>query len=77
MSKLKTPSLKEKVAVYEAFFHRVNFHRNLTMNEKAIIKLLEIADAWSWAHRSGNGEYSEAEKQQHINSAFEKMKTLP
>lgn len=77
MSKPKKPTLKEKVEVYEHFLHRINFHRTITMNEKAIFKLLELADSWSWAHRAGNGEGGEKEQEERINRAFDNLRWLP
>jgi hypothetical protein len=77
MSKPKKPTLKEKVEIYEAFLHRINFHRSITLNEKAIFKLLELADNWSWAHRAGNGEGGEKEQDERVNHAFEKLRVLP
>lgn len=74
MSKPKKPSLKEKVAVYEHFLHRINFHRTITMNEKAIFKLLSMADDWSTAH---GGEFSSKEQEERINRAFENLRALP
>jgi hypothetical protein len=74
---MKKPTLKEKVEVYENFLHRINFHRSLTMNEKAICELLELADAWSYAHRQGNGEGGEKEMNERVNFEFNKFRTLP
>lgn len=77
MSKTKKPTLKEKVEVYESFLHRINFHRSITMNEKAITKLLDLADAWSHAHQLISSEGGLKEQEERVNGAFDKLRSLP
>lgn len=74
---MKKPSLREKIEVYEAFFHRLNFHRSITLNEKAVEKMLELTDAWSCAHQSRNTKDSEKKTTEAVNLAFDKLRTLP
>lgn len=66
----KTPTLKEKIKVYEQLLHDIQFHREVTMNHDAVVKLLDKIGAWSYSHRIGNGEHSEKDQQSIINHAF-------
>lgn len=65
----KTPKLKEKVAMYERFLHALNMGVTCVNNDM-VRELVHNADRWSYAHRRGNGELSDREQQQLINSAF-------
>lgn len=51
---LKT--LRRKVEIYESLMHEVQLFRSVTMDEPALIHLLDCISEWSYAHRSGNGE---------------------
>lgn len=66
----KKPTQKEKIAVYEKLLHDIQFHRSVTMNQAAVVALLSKIDAWSYSHRAGNGELSEAQQQENISKAF-------
>jgi hypothetical protein len=68
--KPKKPTLREKVQVYEALLHNIQMHREVTMNSVEVIKLLDKIGNWSYAHRQGNGEPTEAEQQRMVNRAF-------
>jgi len=65
----KTPTLKEKVEMYEYFLHKINMFI-ISCNNNGIAELVENADIWSYAHRVGNGELSDKQQQQAINRAF-------
>lgn len=69
----KKPTQKEKIAVYERLLHDIQFHREVTMNNKAIVELLDKIGAWSYSHRRGNGQHSDAEQQAIVNVAFWKL----
>lgn len=71
----KTPTLKQKVAQYEEFLHKINT-MIICGDNKGLQKLIDNADSWSYAHRVGNGEYSEKEQQQIINKNFWKLTEL-
>lgn len=73
-SKPKHPTLKEKVAVYEQLLHDLHFHSSVTMRHDLVMDLLKKISSWSFAHRAGNGEYSEKEQQQAIDAAFWRLK---
>jgi len=63
---------KEKIYQYERFLNLINLAQT-TMNQKMMQKLIQNADNWSYAHRMGNGELSQAEIQENIDHAFDKL----
>lgn len=69
----KTPLMKEKIAMYERLLHDIQFHREVTMNEAAVKDLLNKIGNWSYAHRRGNGGYTEKEQQAIVDEAFWKL----
>ena len=73
---MKTPTLKQKVAMYETFLHKINMFI-ISPNNDGIRELVENADNWSYAHRVGNGEISDRKQQQLINNAFWKLCDTP
>jgi hypothetical protein len=73
---MKKPTLKQKVAQYEAFLHKINM-ACICMDNLAIQELVQNADAWSYAHRQGNGELSDKEQQDLINAKFMKLLDTP
>jgi hypothetical protein len=68
----KTPTLKEKVKMYEDFLHKINLFVT-TVNNDGIRELVQNADTWSYMHRVGNGEFSDGKQQSLINQAFWKL----
>jgi hypothetical protein len=62
-------SLEKRVEVYEAVLHRLQLCQ-VSGNEIAMQKLLERIWNWSYAHRSGNGELTDEEQQERIDTAF-------
>ena len=73
---MKTPTLKEKVKMYESYLHKINMFI-ISGNTKGISELVRNADIWSYAHRVGNGEFSERKQQKAINNAFHKLLDTP
>jgi hypothetical protein len=73
---MKTPTLKEKVAQYESYLHKINSFI-ISCNNDGIAELVRNADVWSYAHRVGNGELSDRQQQQAINNAFCKLLDTP
>jgi len=69
----KHPTQKERIAQYEQLLHNIQFHAEVTMRPEVVRDLIGRICSWSYAHRSGNGEYSEEEKQQQIDYAFWKL----
>lgn len=70
---VKRPTQKEKIAVYEQLLHDIQFHRDVTLNDRAVSDLLEKIGNWSYSHRRGNGEYNEREQQAIVDAAFWKL----
>jgi len=73
---MKTPNLKEKVAQYESYLHKINMFI-VSCNNDGIAELVRNADNWSYSHRCGNGELSDKQQQQAINNAFCKLLDTP
>lgn len=73
--KAKTPTLKEKVAMYERFLNALNIGVTCVNNDM-VRELVMNADAWSYAHRRGEF-YTDKERQEIINSAFWKLCDTP
>lgn len=65
--------LEEKVLIHEQVLHDIYFASTLAMNPQRVQDIIHNIGAWSWAHRSGNGEYTEEEQQALINKAFRKL----
>ena len=74
--KNKTPTLKQKVQMYEDFLHRINTFV-ITGNNQGISELIQNADDWSYSHRVGNGENSDKLQQKIINKSFWKLCDTP
>jgi len=66
---MKKPTQRDKIVMYEAFLHKISLLVTVCDNE-GIKKLVQNADRWSYAHRIGNGEYSDIEQQKIIDAAF-------
>ena len=62
--------------MYEAFLHKISMACTC-MDNLAIQELVQNADAWSYAHRQGNGMLSDKEQQELINSKFLKLYDTP
>jgi len=73
---MKTPTLKQKVEMYENFLHKINSFV-VSCNNEGIKELVQNADNWSYSHRIGNGELSDKKQQQTINNAFWKLLDTP
>lgn len=73
---MKTPTQKQKIEMYEKFLHAIQMYEVCGRND-LISFLLTNACAWSFAHRSGNGELSETKQQELINKKFYKLLDVP
>lgn len=69
---MKKPTLKQKVQMYEDFLHLLDL-MSWCGDPETMSKLIRNASAWSYAHRVGNGEYSEKEQQKIIDQNFWKL----
>ena len=73
---MKSPTNKEKVAIYEEFLHKINMFVICCDND-GVAELVQNADHWSYMHRVGNGELSDKKHQELINNAFWKLCDTP
>lgn len=62
--------MHEKIKVYEALLHDMYFHSTVAMRHDLVMKNLDRIGRWSYAHRQGNGELTEAQQQEMIDHAF-------
>ena len=70
-----TPTLKQKVEMYENFLHKINCFI-VSCNNDGIKELVENADNWSYAHRSGEF-LTDKQRQKMINDMFQKLCDTP
>jgi hypothetical protein len=68
--------LRKENEVFHQVFHHINLHASITMNTEKMQEIIGAICNWSYAHRVGNGEYSEEEQQALIDRNFEKIKKL-
>lgn len=68
--KIKKPTQKEKIKMYEEVLHDLHFASSVVMNHQQVMDILQKISSWSYAHRVGNGEHSEAQQQKIVNKAF-------
>jgi len=61
-------SIEQKVALYERVFHRISM-LNTAMNADGMREMIRRIDAWSYAHRCGNGELSDEEQSALVEDA--------
>ena len=73
---MKTPTKDEKIAMYERYLHALSIMCTCVDNF-GVKELVTNADIWSYAHRISNGELSDEEQQQAIDSAFWKLLDTP
>lgn len=66
----RTPTMKEELRAWRDLAHELHMHRCITMNEPEVIKILDRMQAWSSAHSDGNGEWSDNQIENNINTAF-------
>lgn len=69
---MKKPTQHDKIVMYEAFLHKISLMVTACDNE-GIRQLVTNADRFSYAHRVGNGEYTDKEQQKIIAAAFWKL----
>lgn len=72
MKKIKTPSQKEKVEMYEGLLHDLQMVCEVTMNEEHARTLLVNICKWSYSHRAG--EITDDERDSRINELFWKLR---
>jgi uncharacterized protein (UPF0305 family) len=72
---MKTPTLKQKVEMYENFLHKINMFV-ISCNNEGIKELVVNADNWSYAHRSGEF-LTDKQRQRMINDMFQRLCDTP
>ena len=72
---MKTPTLKQKVEMYENFLHKINIFI-ISGNNDGIKELVNNADNWSYAHRSGEF-LTDKQRRKIINDMFQKLCDTP
>ena len=65
--------LREKVQVYEQLLHKIQMNASVVMDHEVVGDLIRNICDWSYSHRKGNGEYSEAEQDAIIRRAFDRL----
>lgn len=63
---------KERLKAYGNLFHTMQL-AEVCGNHKKIADGLDLIFKWSYAHRAGNGEPSDYEQQQMIDSVTKRM----
>lgn len=66
---------KQRKETYESFLHKVALVAQVH-NQVKIIEAIDIIQRWSYAHRVGNGEYSDYEQQKIVDNVIEKMRAF-
>lgn len=65
--------LREKVQVYELMMHKIQMNAAVIMDHEVVGDFINNICRWSYAHRQGNGELSEAEQDNLIRQAFDRL----
>lgn len=71
----RKPTLREEQKVFHRIMHIANM-MSTCGNSDHFKKIVHEMDMWSYAHRVGNGEPTEAEQQKIVNRAFWKLKDI-
>lgn len=64
------PTTRDKIKTYEGLLHDIQMYAEVVLNGEAVKKLIHNICSWSYAHRAGNGEFSEDEQERMITKAF-------
>ena len=73
---MKKPTLKQKVEMYEKFLHDIQMY-SVCGRRDLIQILVDNACSWSYAHRVGNGEFSDKKQDKIVATNFWKLTTVP
>lgn len=68
-------TLLGRLEIYEGFLHDINLYMSCGRSD-LLQKLLNNADAWSYAHRFGNGELDEKEQRKIIKAKLENLRIV-
>jgi hypothetical protein len=65
--------LKNKLEAHEIILHSLHTFSSVTMNGEKVRELLKLISNWSYAHRVGNGQYSDEETEELVERAFSEI----
>lgn len=71
--KTNKPTNEQKIRMYEGFLHDINLAVTCC-NAEMLNRLIKNADEFSYAHRVGNGEYSDEKQEQIIAAKFWRLR---
>jgi hypothetical protein len=69
------PNVDLKTKVYEQLMHDIQMYSCVSLNPEKLQRLIRIVCDWSYAHRAGNGEYTDEEQEQLINKQFRRLQS--
>lgn len=69
-------TLRQKVEMYEHLLHDIQMYSEVVMDGAKVAKLIDNINAWSYAHRQGNGELTEKQQQALIDGTFAKLRNV-
>lgn len=76
LAQSKIEKLESENEVFRAVFHYLHTHAQITMNYEKVTEMMSAISAWSYAHRCGNGEYSDEEQQELVDRTFERIRKM-
>jgi hypothetical protein len=72
---MKRPTLKEQVQVFHKIMHIANLAQ-ISGKTDHLSKIIGAMDLWSYAHRMGNGQFTDSQQQKIIDNAFWRLKEI-
>lgn len=64
---------KQKINKYEELLHTIQMYTEVTMDNQKLNALIRNICRWSYAHRVGNGMYTEEQQNEIIKTEFDKL----
>lgn len=64
---------KERIKKFREFLHLLQFNAEVVMNSKNVQRLINNACSWSYAHRIGNGEFTDAAQMRIVDQATTRL----
>ena len=68
------PTSQEKIDMYESLLHDIQLFAAVVMDGEKVQRLINNICGWSYAHRQGNGEYSDEEQELLVSKHFWKLR---
>jgi hypothetical protein len=69
-------AMQKRISQYEDFLHAINY-AVVAGNSERVKALIDNAFKWGYAHRAGNGEYTDEEQQRLIDKCAESLTKVP